>query len=335
MISTYGNAQEDVRNYLLGFDVRLGTSKFRGDKNMGLTMYGLRSHTESAEPESGQQSRELAYGIEFVYPNDFLNLRAGHMQIQENFVAGAGFVPRPGVRQTYGDFLVGPRPNRWGIMQIQAGSGLDYISDFGGKLLTREWTITPFKIRFLSGDAIGYKLYATYEFLADSFAIYDDHIIPEGDHNFFYQSISLNSAQRRKVWATFDYRFGNFYNGTRNEIKLKAGYKVMVPLFVGGELIRNDIRLADDGFIAYVYRLNLNVLFTPDITLYNFIQYDSQSGRMGWQSRFQWIIRPGKEVFLVWNSIASRSLRKVSAGGCQCPPQGQAHVQVLIFLKVV
>ncbi len=305
LISTYGNAQKDVLNYLLGFDVRLGTSTFRGDKNMGLTLYGLKSHSETEAPDGDSPGRELAYGVEFVYPNDFLNLRAGHMQIQENFVAGAGFVPRPGVRQTYGNFLVGPRPNKWGIMQIQAGSGLDHISDFSGKMLTREWTATPLKIRFLSGDGIGYVLHSSYEFLADSFSIYNDHIIPDGDHHFFFHSVSLASAQRRKVWATIDYRFGDFYNGTRNEIKLKAGYKVMVPLFVGGELIRNDITLADDGFIAIVYRLNLNVLFSPDITLYNFVQYDSQSGRMGWQSRFQWIIVPGKEVFLVWNSIAA------------------------------
>jgi hypothetical protein len=101
-----------------------------------------------------------------------------------------------------------------------------------------------------------------------------------------------------------DYRKGGFFNGTRNEVKLKAGYKVMVPLFIGGELVRNDISLEDGDFIAMVYRVNLNILFSPDITLYNFVQYDSKSNQMGWQSRFQWILRPGREVFLVWNSIA-------------------------------
>ena len=79
----------------------------------------------------------------------------------------------------------------------------------------------------------------------------------------------------------------------------------MVPLFVGGELIRNSVELSEGGFTAYIYRVNLNILFSPDITLYNFVQYDSQSERMGWQSRFQWILKPGREIFLVWNSIVS------------------------------
>ena len=80
---------------------------------------------------------------------------------------------------------------------------------------------------------------------------------------------------------------------------------MIVPLFIGGELVRNDITLDDGGFIAWVYRVNLNILFSPNITLYNFVQYDSKSNKSGWQSRFQWILRPGREIFLVWNSIAS------------------------------
>jgi hypothetical protein len=305
MISTYGNSIRDVSNYLLGLDLRLGTSKFMGNKNMAFTMYGLKSSTQFENPDVSDQGRELAFGAEFVYPNDLLYLRLGHMQIQENFVAGIGFVPRPGVRESYGEIKVGPRPERWGIMQVQVGTGLDYITGFDGNLLTRKWDASPFLIRFLSGDQLAYEIASNYEFLNNPFTIYEDHVIPEGEHQFFYHTASMHSSQHRRVWATLDYRFGGFYHGTRNEIKLNAGYKIIVPLFVGGELIRNDVDFTeDDGFIAYIYRINLNVLFSPDITLYNFVQYDSKSGRMGWQSRFQWILQPGREIFLVWNSIA-------------------------------
>ncbi len=304
-ITTYGNALDDVQNYLLGLDLRLASSRFRGDKNIALTMYGLKSSTMFQDESQREEGRELSYGIEFVYPNDLLNLKIGHMEIQENFVAGAGFVPRPGVRESYGEIMIGPRPGKWGIMQIQTGLGTDYISNFQGVLKTSQWSITPATVRFLTGDRIGYSLSSTYEFLDESFEIYEGYIIPEGGHNFLYHSFSLQSAPKRQVWGKLDYRIGGFFNGSRNEIKLKAGYQVIVPLFIGGELVRNDIKLDDGGFIAKVYRVNLNILFTPDITLYNFVQYDSKSDKMGWQSRFQWILKPGREIFLVWNSIAS------------------------------
>jgi len=182
---------------------------------------------------------------------------------------------------------------------------LDHLTDFDNNLLTREILATPLQVRFLTDELIYYKLAHTYEFLEESFNIYNDITIPDGEHSFLWHTVSFSSAQRRLIWGGVDYRFGEFYNGTRKEIKLKAGYKVFVPLFIGGELIRNNVQLPEDGFVAIIYRLNLNVLFSPDITLSNYLQYDNKSGKMGWQSRFRWIIKPGKEVFFVWNSIAA------------------------------
>jgi hypothetical protein len=305
VITTYGNALQDIQNLLLGLDLRLATSTFLKDKNLAFNLYGLKSFTLFEDFHVREEGRELAYGAEISYPNDLIYLRAGHMQIQENFVAGVGFVPRPGVRQSYGELMVGPRPSRWGILQVQAGVSFDHISDFTGRLLTREWATTPLQLRFLSGDQLSYQLTSSFELLDNAFQIYEGHVIPEGSYKFLWHAVAFHSAQRRKVWGLLDFRFGEFYHGTRNEIKVKAGYQIAVPIFVGGEVIRNDIRLVEDGFIANIYRLNLNILFSPDITLYNFVQYDSQSDRMGWQSRFQWIIQPGREIFLVWNSIAS------------------------------
>ncbi len=51
-----------------------------------------------------------------------------------------------------------------------------------------------------------------------------------------------------------------------------------------------------------IYRVLMNVLFSPDIYLFTFIQYDDVTQTAGWQSRFQWIIKPGREVLLAWNS---------------------------------
>jgi hypothetical protein len=286
-------------------DLRLATSTFLDDKNIAFNLYGLRSFTSFEDPEVRAEGRQMAYGMELAYPNDLINFRLGHMQIQENFVAGVGFVPRPGVRQSYGELMVGPRPSKWGILQVQVGTALDHITDFSGRLLTREWANTPLQLRFLSGDQFTYRLTSSYELLDNPFTIYEGHVIPAGTYSFLWQSFAFHTAQRRKVWGLLDFRIGEFYNGSRTEIKLKAGYQVAVPIFVGGEVVRNDIQLEEDGFIANIYRLNLNILFSPDITLYNFVQYDSQSNRMGWQSRFQWILQPGREIFLVWNSIAS------------------------------
>ena len=43
-------------------------------------------------------------------------------------------------------------------------------------------------------------------------------------------------------------------------------------------------------------------MFSPNLTWYNYAQYENESKTMGLQSRFQWIIKPGREVYLTFNS---------------------------------
>ena len=134
------------------------------------------------------------------------------------------------------------------------------------------------------------------------FAIHPYHTIPAGDYSFTRQSISFLTAPRRRLWSSLAHRWGSFYNGGRRETAAAFGYKIGVPLFVGMELSRNTVTLVDGRFSTNVSRLNANILFSPNVTLYSFLQYDNLSQDLGWQSRFRWILTPGNEILIVWNS---------------------------------
>ncbi len=295
-IATYGNAVGDERNLLAGVDVRLSTSKFKGNKNASLILFGLKSATKNTKGD------DVSWGGQVVYPNDLINARLGHHQIGKNFVAGMGFVPRTNIRETYGEFVVGPRPNKWGIMQIQMGGEFDYVTNFENVLETREYKLKPLSIRFLSGEEVGYSVVNQYEYLPDNFNIFDDIIIPNDEYSWWYQVLELKTKGARNLWGDISYGWGNFYNGQRNDIELAANWKIAVPFFVGGKLTRSDINLPQGSFVATIYQINANILFSPDITLYNYFQYDNASKSAGWQSRFQWIVKPGNEIILAWTS---------------------------------
>ena len=81
-----------------------------------------------------------------------------------------------------------------------------------------------------------------------------------------------------------------------------VNWKVAVPLFVSGAITRNIINLPNGSFTANIYQLNTNILFSPNMTLYNYFQYDNGSKSAVWQSRFQWILKPGNEIILAWTS---------------------------------
>lgn len=297
IIGTYGNALNDVTNLLAGADLKLSTSHFQSNKNASILFFGLKSNTENTYGE------ESAWGTQLVYPNDFINARLGHHQIGENFIAGIGFVPRTNIKETYGELEFGPRPNKFGIIQIQFGGSFDYIRNKQDEYTeTKEFKIKPVGLRFLSGEEISYTLINQYENLTTDFNIFGDFIIPKSGYAWWRNELNLLTTGARSVWGEAKYSFGDFYNGNRRNIELKMNWKVAIPFFLGVNFIQNYIEIPQGNFNANIYQLNANILFNPNITLYNFIQYDNESKNAEWQSRFQWILKPGNEIILAWNS---------------------------------
>ena len=297
IIGTFGNALGNETNTVVGADLNLVTTTFQKNKNVSFFLFGLKSNTKELK------GSDYSWGTQVVYPNDLIKTRLGFHQIGKNFVAGMGFVPRTNINETYGELKFGPRPNKWGIMQIELGGSFNHISNLEtNELETREFELQPLGIRFLSGEVIKYSLVSQYESLSKDFNIFDDFVIPQGIYEWWQQQLKLETKGARNVWGEASYRFGDFYNGRRNDIKLLVNWKIAVPFFIGGSVTQNNITLPEGKFTANIFQMNANILFSPNLTLYNYLQYDNASKIAGWQARFQWIIKPGNEIILAWTS---------------------------------
>ena len=298
IIGTNGNAVAPLENFVAGADLKISTSRFQGNKNATLILFGLTSATQKTE------NNNKTWGAQIAYPNDFINARLGYHQIGKNFNAGIGFVPRTNINETYGEIELGPRPNKYGLMQLLFGGTFNYISNLeNGIRETSEFRIKPLGIRFLSGEEINFLSIKQYESLQNDFGIFNDIIIPANEYSWWRHEAGLRTKGARKIWGEAAYGFGNFFDGTRNDIQVKANWKVAVPFFIGGSFTQNKVELPNGNFTANIYQLHANILFSPDLTLTNFVQYDNASRHAGWQSRFHWIITPGNEIIVAWNSL--------------------------------
>ena len=296
VIGTWGNALSNSENMVGGFDLKLVTSHFQKNKNLAFTLFGLISDTE------GKTDNNTSWGADLSYPNDYLSLSMGHFEVAENFTAGIGFVPRNNIKTSYGNFSLGPRPNKYGILQLKTGAGFSYVTNFDNQLVTRELKLAPIGIRFKSGEEFYYSINQQYELLSKDFAIYPGFVIPKDDYTFWYQNVQFLTAGGRNLAGSANFGTGDFYNGRKRDFKLTVNYKVAVPLYIGGSYSQNHVLLPEGDFTAQIYQMNLNLLVSPTVTLYNYCQYDNASGKMGWQSRFQWILKPGNEIILAWTS---------------------------------
>jgi len=297
-IGTYGNTLGSESNFVAGLDLKLATSTFKGDRNATLILFGQKSFTEEID-----NSNNGSYGIQVDYPNDLIQANLGYYRVEKDFVAGIGFVPRTNINETFGGLTIGPRLKKYGIFQISTGGEFSIITNAStNDLETREIKLQPVGIRFLSGDQLTYSLVNQYEYLKEDFNIFDNAVIPAGDYSWWQNEIMLETKGARDIWGVITYGFGNFYDGKQKDIELEANWKIGVPFLFSCTLKKNIIDLPQYSFTANVYQFNANILFSPNLTLYNFIQYDNESNTIGMQSRFRWILKPGNEILFVWNS---------------------------------
>lgn len=296
MISTFGNAINENKNLVTGIDINLVTSKFKGDKNAALMLFGIKSTTENIH------SNDVSWGALINYPNDRFNFKIGHQQIGENFFAGLGFVPRINIKESWGEVFFEPRINKYGLRQYSIGGSFNYVTDFSNILQSKSLTFAPFGIKFNTSDEIKYSLVHATENLLEDFNIYSDFTIEAGLYEWWENRISLETAGSRDIFGNIEYSVGNFFTGRKNSTKLELNWKIIIPVFIGSSITVDNVKLPQGDFRADILGLSLNILFSPNITLYNLLQYDSQSQITGFQTRFRWILKPGNEILLVWNS---------------------------------
>ena len=304
VIGTFGNAVSAAQNFVGGVDMKLATSKFRGNKNLSLILFGLKSNTKDLI------NNDQSWGGTLSYPNDLLSFYLGHHEIGKNFVAGMGFVPRNDIKDTYGNIQIGPRPSKGLLLQVFAGAGFNHIVNFDNVLESRQVNYLPLRIRFKSGEEFSYSIVNSYEYLDKPFNIYSSFIIPVGNFEYNRQTLNLITAGSRNLAGDVTYVWGGFYNGSRNDFNIGVNYKVAVPLFIGGRYKQSDVFLPDGNFTTRIYSVNANILFSPDITLYNYLQYDNNSKLIGIQARFQWIFKPGNAVIIAWTTNLSKPLER-------------------------
>jgi hypothetical protein len=126
-------------------------------------------------------------------------------------------------------------------------------------------------------------------------------VLPAGDYRFTRYRAEFESASKRKWEAFITWWFGTYYSGNADQVSTTFTYKLAPHFRTSLGLNQTFARLKEGNFVARIYSFHADYSFTPFITLYNLVQFDNDSRNLGWQSRFRWTLKPGNDVFLVFN----------------------------------
>ena len=306
LIATFGDPLGAGSAWLAGPDVTYQTSRFLGDKNFLVGVWGL------AMDRDALSGRKRAWGGKVDYPNDLWDIALTYKWIGDGFDPSLGFVPRPGVQIINFNVNFQPRPKR-PILGLHVRQMFNeflntVVTDLDGKWESYRIFTAPVNWRLESGDRFEFNFVPTGERLTAPFEIADGGVLQPGDYHWTRWRLEGGLASKRKLSGQLTWWFGDFYTGRLDELTVTASWKPS-PLFIV-ELngTRNNGRLAEGDFTQEVIGARFRINVSPDFQLNSYLQYDEGDDSFGTNTRVRWTFSPLGELFVVYNHNLDRDL---------------------------
>ncbi len=288
-----------------GADVALATPDFIGGSTLDSGAWYV--HTSkpryiNEELETPPGGRSDSYGWHASVSKDPYQAEVSFKEVQPAYDAAVGFTPRRNYRNWNPEIEWSPRfPNHRWFRGVQISTEADINLNLDNQVIDRNLQFTPMELEFHSGDSIELQLFRQTENLDEDFEISDGVILPAGtSYNWLRYQVVYDSAEHRALSGRVEFSFGDFWDGDRRELNLDLTLRPRPGISVQLSSEYNDVNLPEGSFTTRLYRLDARTQFNPWISLSNNVQYDSESGEVGWQLRFRWIQKPGNDMFFIW-----------------------------------
>jgi hypothetical protein len=299
-IGTFGDPTGRTGAYTTGGDFTYQTSRFRGDKNFLIGVWGLVTERDDLDGD------KFGWGAKIDYPNDLLDLTFTYRKLGDAFDPSLGFVPRNGYRYYRLGGAYRPRPDAQKIRQVVFRAYPELYTDLEGRWESYRIRAVPLEVILESGDSFSFNVSPAGERLDETFEIADDVIIPLGAYEWVRYGGALRFASKRKLSGRFSFAVGSFYEGTLSETSVEGSWtpSPLVTLQISAERNVGDIPWGsfDQSLVGTRVRLNIS----PDLQLNSFVQYDNITNSLGSNTRLRWNFRPEGDLFVIYNNNVTR-----------------------------
>ncbi|MBT5904117.1 MAG: carbohydrate binding family 9 domain-containing protein [Opitutaceae bacterium] len=294
IIATIGDPTSDDNNALIGYDFNYKNSDFSGSgQTVESNFYVMKSFTSDLSGD------DFAYGATLTYPNSEWEWGLKAEQIEENFNPALGFIQEAGVRQFEGELERSWHPQAIGTINLNTSA--ERRTRIDGELINQEVRFLGFGIESPIRDELELAPLFIEEQLFEPWEIIDGVVIPPGKYSFSRMQVEVGSAESRQLSGYVGVEFGDFFSGTRTNVETEVGWRPAPFFNISASYETNIIDLPEGDFTVDVVQVNFNIPFSPDLAWNITSQWDSESEKYGMNSRIRWTIKPGNELFLVFN----------------------------------
>ncbi len=291
MIYTELDPRGGATNQLYGVDL-----DYKPNRQSQFYLFGAASEDEGRSGDTGALGTGWAYTTRTVRANVDLT------EAQRDFNPGSGFLLRRDFRRYHPTVRWEPRVNRGVVRSWVLEAELDYFErESVGRIESRKLLLAPIGMRTTGDDRFRLAFVNDVEQLFEPFEIRPGIVIPAGLYKF--DSIFLRgfSNQGRRLAWRGNINVGEFFSGDRRSYMLSSFVRLSRHLLTEFQWNYNDVTLPQGDFTATIYTVRLDAAFSPDLRLNTLAQYNEAAQLAGVNVRFNWIYKPGANLFVVYN----------------------------------
>jgi len=223
------------------------------------------------------------------------------MEIGDSFDPQVGFLLRNGVRRYAPTLAFKPRPKVPNLRSLLLDAQAEIITDLDDRLETFVTRLDFFGFILQSEDQVQSFIDINRERLVEPFAIRPGIVIPPGEYDFNDYGVTYTTNPYRRAFVTGSVLTGQFYDGERFSNVITLGWRASRYFRAETRWTRDEVDLPAGSFTANVWRQRLSLSPTPRLSTNAFIQYNDTANLLSLNLRFNWIYKPGSDIFLVYN----------------------------------
>jgi hypothetical protein len=266
-----------------------------------LVLNGYAAETRTPGFSSGQSN--LGAGVN--YRSNWLDFEAEHRKIGPNFNPQVGFLERTDCICDYADATFKTRPQFRGVRELQFEGFMFHAPDTHHVVQTQEWQAT-FRGEFHNGSYTDDDIVDVFaQRLSTPFNIYKNVNIPVGVYNWTRHQLTYGSPQDRRWMVQLYERFGSYYNGRLNELRVRAGYRASERLSfsIGPQWNRFRLPIADGNFSVVFGALETDYSFSRFLSLSTILQVDTANAQAASANiRLRWNYRPDSDLYVIYTA---------------------------------
>jgi len=244
------------------------------------------------------------YRVIVDYPNDNADIVVRFDRVDAGYNPALGFVQQRGVHRLGGGTSLTPRPKRRSVIRRFEFDVLSYdvVWDLNWRLDNASLEVKPLGVQFQSGDQIEVNVQRQFDAPNEDFELFPDAIVRARGYWWNRVEAQYSGAERRTVRFNVTGSTGQFYDGRSFEVSAGVRVRRTPHILATLDVVRSVVSLAQSSFTANTVRLRTDYAFSPRLNSTLFAQWDNQSNRASANARVRWTVKPGSDLFVVWNS---------------------------------